>query len=166
MHHPIVRYQEGKSRSYESDWHRIRRQGLYLLALHVLLILGCQSPTHQAEKGDVDPAVLQGIAQAIDSSYIPGDAAMLFTESEIKVLQSIRFPDSPLIMHTRYYDRIKNVENCQVERFYLDYDGNVYRKEIVALPKERFWKRLELLARYYSTHGHFMHDKQNNSFGH
>jgi hypothetical protein len=76
------------------------------------------------------------------------------SEEQKEHLRGITFVDPLSFVHPRYFDRIKHIEHRKVERFYLNYAGEIHRSQLIILTEEEFWEPLKLVAEFYEKFGH------------
>ena len=120
--------------------------GLFLM----LTVCSCQSSKPSRNTASVTESALEAIAQVMDESYSPKEATIVFSPEQREHLKAVTFSDPLSMDHPRYFDKIRSIQQFQVERFYLNYTGEVSRSEIVVLPEAAFWEPLRVLAEYYS----------------
>ena len=118
-----------------------------------LALCSCGSPSLPVKSMEAKPEVLAAVAQAIDSAYVPKAIPIVFSLEQREYLKAVRIVDPLSMVHPRYCDRVKSIESGQVERFYLNYTGDISRSEVITLPMDEFWLPLKLLAQYYSKLG-------------
>lgn len=100
--------------------------------------------------------MLAAIAQAVDAQYVPKAVPIALSQEQQEFLKTLTISDPYIfLVHPRYYDRIKCIELCQVERFYFNYTGDVSHSEVITLPENEFWMPLNVLAQYYSRFSGF-----------
>ncbi|MDX1952851.1 MAG: hypothetical protein SFY81_11765 [Verrucomicrobiota bacterium] len=128
---------------------RVKLLGLIL----ALAFCSCRSSFPPAKSIETRSAVLAAIAQAIDANNLSEELPIALTRQQREQLKALTFWDSLSPLHPRYYDRIKSTQTRQVERYYLNYTGDISRSELIILPEREFWEPLKLLAQYYSRFG-------------
>lgn len=118
----------------------------------MLALCSCRS-SPPVQSTEAKPEVLAAVAQAIDSGYVPKSLPFVLSPKQQEYLKAVTISDPSNMVHPRHYDRIRSIESRQVERFYLNYTGEVSRSEVITLPEDEFWLPLKLLAQYYSKFG-------------
>lgn len=118
-----------------------------------LVMCSCRTSSSPVKSTETKPEVLAAVARAVDSAYVSKAVPIVLSQEQQEQLKAVTITDPLSLTHPRYYDRIKNIESCQVERFYLNYTGDVSRSEVISLPEDEFWLPLKLLAQYYSKFG-------------
>ena len=118
--------------------------------LLMLAVCSCQTSKSARNTASILEPALGAIAQVMDASYSPKETSLVFSLEQQEHLKAITFSDPLSMDHPRYFDKIRSIQQFQVERFYLNYTGEVSRSEIVVLPEAAFWEPLRVLAEYYS----------------
>ncbi len=124
--------------------------------METLLVLICftsacrTSQSVESRPMNPDPALVETIGFLLQTDEDKTERSEL-SQDERKRLKQYKFMDSLSTIHPRFYDRIKNVERREIERFYFDYSGNIPRSEVLVLSEEEFWRPIKVVAQYYQT---------------
>ena len=78
-----------------------------------------------------------------------------FNNISASALENFCFESEKYIVDFRFEEKIHNLEKYEVKRIYYDFTGCISRTEIVSLEPAEFWKRVQLLRRYYEKFNHF-----------
>lgn len=92
------------------------------------------------------------MAELMAGRWIEND---YFTPGDFVALGGVTFTSNPAIVDFRFVDRLGDPASCEVERTQFDMSGFKSKTEKISINCKKYWKRVELVDRYYRKHGAF-----------